>query len=126
AAHSFVVLRARRRAPARASHRIRSVGSDLAAEVAYRGAVAAGGLSGDNRVRSIAMSLDTAPHIAAIHNRLYQELGVTGRARIAAELSDMLRALAAAGVRQRNPNYDDEQVHAEVLAVFYGRKPNRR
>lgn len=52
--------------------------------------------------------------------RLYREIGETGRERIAAEMSDLLRDLAIAGVRYRHPEYDEEQVLAEVLAVFYG------
>lgn len=38
-----------------------------------------------------------------------------------ADLSDALRDLAAAGVRQRHPEYDEDQIREEVLAVFYGR-----
>ena len=37
-------------------------------------------------------------------------------------MSDMLRDLAIAGVRLRHPEYDEEQVLAEVLWVFYGRQ----
>jgi hypothetical protein len=57
--------------------------------------------------------------------RLYREIGEEGRGRIAAEMSDLLRDLAIAGVRHRHPEYDEEQVLAEVLAVFYGRRPKR-
>jgi len=59
------------------------------------------------------------------HLRLYREIGETGRARIAAEMSDLLRDLAIAGVRQRHPEYGEEQVLAEVLTVFYGREQKR-
>ena len=55
-------------------------------------------------------------------NQLYREIGPAGRARIAAEMSDMLRDLAIAGVRLRHPEFGDEEVRAEVLAVFYGRR----
>jgi hypothetical protein len=57
--------------------------------------------------------------------RLYREIGEEGRGRMAAEMSDLLRDLAIAGVRHRHPEYDEEQVLAEVLAVFYGRRPKR-
>lgn len=43
-----------------------------------------------------------------------------------AELSDALRELVEAGVRQRHPQYDDAQVHAEVLRVFYHRRTAQR
>ena len=71
------------------------------------------------------MAFDTSPGMAATHARRYREIGSVGRARIAAELSDLLRDLAAAGVKGRHPEYGDEQVQAEVLAIFYGRQINK-
>jgi hypothetical protein len=52
---------------------------------------------------------------------MYRTIGEAERAEIVADLSDALRDLAAAGVRQRHPEYDNDQVRQEVLAVFYGR-----
>jgi hypothetical protein len=71
------------------------------------------------------MAFDTSPAMTEAQLRLYREIGPAGRARIAAEMSDMLRELAITGVRLRHPEYDAEQVHAEVLAVFYGRRTKR-
>ena len=71
------------------------------------------------------MAFDTSPKVTEAHLRLYREIGETGRARIAAEMSDLLRDLAITGVRQRHPEYDEEQILAEVLAVFYGRRSTR-
>jgi hypothetical protein len=68
------------------------------------------------------MSFDTNPRALALHGDLYRQIGEIGRARVAAELSDALRELVDAGVRQRHPDYDDAQVHAEVLRVFYHRR----
>lgn len=68
------------------------------------------------------MAFDTSPRMSEAHLRLYREIGETGRAQIAVEMSDLLRDLAIAGVRDRHPEFDDEQVSAEVLAVFYGRR----
>jgi hypothetical protein len=76
-------------------------------------------------MKPISMAFDTSPAVAETHHRLYREIGEAGRAQIAAELSDLLRDLAVAGVRHRHPEYNDEQVLAEVLAVFYGRRPSR-
>ena len=66
-------------------------------------------------------AFDTSARVAAIHVELYRAAGEAKRAEIMADLSDALRALATAGVRQRHPDYDEDQVHKEVLAVFYGR-----
>jgi len=71
------------------------------------------------------MAFDTSPAVTEAQNQLYREIGESGRARIAAEMSDMLRELAIAGVRQRHPEFDEERVTAEVLAVFYGRRARR-
>jgi len=68
------------------------------------------------------MAFDTSPAMTEAQNQLYRDIGPAGRARIAAEMSDMLRDLAIAGVRLRHPQYDEEQVLAEVLWVFYGRQ----
>ncbi len=76
-------------------------------------------------MKPISMAFDTSPAMTEIHHRLYREVGEVGRAQIAAELSDLLRDLAIAGVRQRHPEYGEDQVFAEVLAVFYGRRPDR-
>lgn len=70
----------------------------------------------------IIVALDTSPAMAAAQLQLYREAGEAGRAQIAAELSDLLRELAIAGARQRHPDFSDEQIHEEVLAVFYGRR----
>jgi hypothetical protein len=68
------------------------------------------------------MAFDTCAAMTEAQNQLYREIGPIGRARIAAEMSDMLRELASTGVRLRHPEFDEEQVRAAVLAVFYGRR----
>lgn len=67
------------------------------------------------------MAFDTSPQVTAKHIQMYREAGPSGRARIAAELSDGLRELAIAGIRHRHPEYDEEQVLREALAIFYPR-----
>jgi hypothetical protein len=74
----------------------------------------------------MAYAFDTSPRVSAVHVRLYRDLGPAGRAEIMAEMSDMLRDLAIAGVRERHPDYDDDQVLQEVVAVFYPSGRNRR
>jgi hypothetical protein len=66
------------------------------------------------------MPFDTSPAMMEAQIQLYREIGPEGRGRIAAEMSDMLRELAITGVRLRHPEYDEEQVLAAVLDVFYG------
>jgi hypothetical protein len=66
------------------------------------------------------MPFDTSPAMMEAQIQLYRQIGPEGRGRIAAEMSDMLRELAITGVRLRHPEYDQEQVLAAVLDVFYG------
>jgi hypothetical protein len=71
--------------------------------------------------RTMPRAFDTSPGAAAVHVQLYRDVGEAKRAEIMAELSDALRDLAVTGVRHRHPEFDDEQVRKEVLAVFYSR-----
>jgi len=59
--------------------------------------------------------LDTTPAAAAAQESAYRHLGKSGRLRIAFELSDLVRALAEAGLRKRHPDYTAEQ---RVEALF--------
>jgi hypothetical protein len=68
------------------------------------------------------MAFDTSPRVAAARIRLYRQAGPNERARIAADLSDALRELAIAGIKSRHPEYGEDEVLAEALALFYGRK----
>jgi hypothetical protein len=65
---------------------------------------------------------DTTPAAAALHEEAQRRLGRSGRFRIALELSDLTHALAAAGIRRRNPEYTDEQARQELARVLYGPK----
>lgn len=71
-------------------------------------------------------AFDTSPRVSAIQAQLNRDIGPVGRGEIMAEMSDMLRDLAIAGVRDRHPDYDEDQVLEEVIAIFYGRDRKRR
>jgi hypothetical protein len=64
--------------------------------------------------------MDTSPAAHAVQLQLYREAGPEGRARIAAELSEVIRELSRAGVRMRNPGFTEAEVTREVLRIFYG------
>jgi hypothetical protein len=59
-------------------------------------------------------ALDTTPEAATIQEEAYRRLGKAGRLKIAFELSDLVRALAKAGIRKRNPEYTPEQIVAAL------------
>jgi hypothetical protein len=42
------------------------------------------------------------------------------RLAMAAEMSDEIRAVTEAGIRQRHPDYSDDQVRAELVGILLG------
>jgi hypothetical protein len=65
---------------------------------------------------------DTSQRAAERHIELYRQLGPAGRSRIAAELSDAVRATTLAGIRQRNPEYSAADVARVFIEAVYGIK----
>jgi hypothetical protein len=65
-------------------------------------------------------ALDTKPDAAAAQEAAYRHLGEMGRLKIAFELSDLVRALALAGIRKRNPDYTAEQAIDALSRQLYG------
>ena len=53
---------------------------------------------------------DTTLEAARIRFSILRKMGLEGRAKMAIELSDGLRAIIESGVRRRHPEYDEETV----------------
>ena len=53
---------------------------------------------------------------------MYRQIGPAGRSRIAAELSDAVRATTLAGIRQRHPEYSSADVARVFVEAVYGIK----
>jgi hypothetical protein len=51
---------------------------------------------------------------------ILRRLGTEGRMAMTFELSDNLRSLVGAGVRQRHPDWDDRTVEREVIRLMIG------
>ncbi len=51
---------------------------------------------------------------------ILERIGIEGRAEMTFELSDNLRQITEAGIRLRNPEYDDNAVRREVLRITLG------
>jgi len=67
-------------------------------------------------------SPDTSETAARIQDEAYRRLGDGGRFHTALELSDLTHSLAIAGVKQRNPDLNDEQARRELAMILYGGK----
>jgi hypothetical protein len=65
---------------------------------------------------------DTSPAAAAVHEAALRQLGPARRLKIALDLSDLTHSFAVSGIRQRTPDYDDEQARQELARVLYGPK----
>lgn len=64
-------------------------------------------------------ALDTKPEAAAVQEEAYRHLGNMGRLKIAFELSNLVRDLAQAGIRKRNPEYTAGQVIEALSRQLY-------
>lgn len=64
-------------------------------------------------------ALDTKPESAAVQDAAYRHLGKMGRLKVAFQLSDLVRALAQAGIRKRNPDYTDVQIIEALSRQLY-------
>ena len=69
---------------------------------------------------------DTTPEAFRFYWTALRGLGMEGRARIVFDLSNTLHAIAADGVRQRHPEYGDDQVRKAVLRLSLGVEAFRR
>lgn len=69
---------------------------------------------------------DTAPEALAVQFRILRRMGAAGRAAMTFELSNNLRSLVEAGVRHRNPRWDDRAVEREVIRLMIGDELFRR
>jgi hypothetical protein len=69
-----------------------------------------------------ALSADTTLEAARIQFDILQKIGIDGRIRMTFELSDNLRAITEAGVRQRHPDYDEMKVKYAVFRLTLGQK----
>jgi len=63
---------------------------------------------------------DTTPRAAAIQLQLYRQAGPSGRAQIAVDLSDAVRATAIAGIQRRHPEYSERDIARSFLRLVYG------
>jgi hypothetical protein len=68
---------------------------------------------------SIVTSADTTADAAEMQLEAYRRLGGAARLEIAFRLNALVRA-AAAGIRRRHADYDDEQVKAALARLVLG------
>ncbi len=63
---------------------------------------------------------DTTTEAVRKQFEILRKMGPEARLRMAFELSDNLRSIVEAGVRGRNPSYNEQQIKQEVLRLIIG------
>jgi hypothetical protein len=63
---------------------------------------------------------DTSPEAQAVQDAIYRDLGPYGRVEAAFRLTASVRALTAAGIRHRHPDYSEPQVNAAIARLVLG------
>jgi len=66
------------------------------------------------------MVADTTPDAARVRLAIYRGMAPARRCGIAARMSVDARAIALAGIRQRHPEYDDDQARLALFRLLLG------
>jgi hypothetical protein len=69
---------------------------------------------------------DTTLNAARVYFDVLRRIGPKGRGTRTAELIEGIRAVTASGVRQRHPDYSEEQVRLAVVRLTLGERLFRR
>ena len=63
---------------------------------------------------------DTRVEAQLVQDRILRSIGIAGRMSMTFELSDNMRAMVEAGVRDRHSEWDQQAVEREVLRLMIG------
>ena len=66
------------------------------------------------------MLSDTSVNVALIQRDVFRRMTTEKRLRLALEMSESMRNLALAGLRQRRPELSAEELSRELMRVMYG------
>ena len=75
---------------------------------------------GDGVVEFEAFPRDTSLEASRVQYAAWKRMGEGRRSQAAMEMSDAVREIAAAGVRERHPEYSDDQVRLAVILLCLG------
>ena len=64
--------------------------------------------------------LDTSSAALERQRETFRRMTPEQRLAVAAEMSDEIRAVAEAGIRQRHPDYSDAEIRAALVAILLG------
>jgi hypothetical protein len=78
------------------------------------------------KLRSLAIPPDTTPEAARVQLEIYRRMPPGQRLRLVLALSDSLRAVVAAGVRTRHPEFNAQEVKLSVARLTLGEELFRK
>jgi hypothetical protein len=67
-------------------------------------------------------SRDTSAKAEALQDEIHRSLGPEGRFQLALRLSLLAREFAKAGLREKHPEYTEDQLNRELVSALFGRK----
>jgi hypothetical protein len=63
---------------------------------------------------------DTTPEAAEVQRRILREMSVAQRIRATSELCESTRRTSLAGIRQRHPDYSEQDARFALWRMLYG------
>jgi hypothetical protein len=69
---------------------------------------------------------DTRDDALQVQLGVYRQMSPARRAELALELSEAVRRITREGIRQRHPDYTEDEVHRAFVSLLYGKDIARR
>jgi len=63
---------------------------------------------------------DTSPEVKRLQLQILRDMGFEGRLKATFALNRMTRELTKSGIRERHPDYDEEQVELALRLIMWG------
>lgn len=60
------------------------------------------------------------PQAAAVQAEIFRHMTASERLRLALEMSESMRNVALAGLRQRHPELNEKELSRELMRIMYG------
>jgi hypothetical protein len=70
--------------------------------------------------------LDTSTTARERQRETFRRMTPEQRLALAAEMSDEIRAVAESGIRQRHPDYSDDEIREALVVILLGRREAMR
>ena len=68
---------------------------------------------------------NTSPDAARVQAAVHRELGAAGRFALACEMSEAVRSMMRARIRDKHPEFDESAVLDELMVELYGFRRQR-